>query len=58
MNMFTKIFFQLFILILHVFLASCCRQKVFNDFGVVVWSGNSFDKVAGPFQISDRFSFL
>ena len=44
-----------------MFLAFCCRQRAFNDFGGVVfglYSHNRFDRVASPFQLWDRISFL
>ena len=54
-------FLELIIFLLHVFLAFCCCQRTFNDFGGIVFGlyiGDRFDRVASPFQFCDKFSFL
>ena len=50
--------FILFILLLHVFRASCCCQRVFNNFCCAyfsLYSGDCFDGLAGSFQFCNRF---
>ena len=50
----------LIILLLHVLLASCSRQRSFNDEGNVdfaLYNSDDYDRVTALFQICDRFLF-